>query len=130
MADDEPFNISALLGIMRVLGLKNADELVDTCYNGQNLVDYVEKAVEEDDFQRYSLILTDCQMPIMDGYEAINQVRELLDDKVQEVKIIAITGHVEAEYLKKAKDCGINQVYAKPFPVGELALILQDLNFI
>lgn len=37
---------------------------------------------------------------------------------------------MEAEYLKKAEECGIDQVYAKPFPVGELALILQDLNFI
>ena len=34
MADDEPFNISALKGIMKVLGLANADEIVDTCYNG------------------------------------------------------------------------------------------------
>ena len=60
MADDEPFNISALLGIMKVLGLKNVDELVDTSYNGESLVEYVQKAVEDNDYQRYSLILTDC----------------------------------------------------------------------
>lgn len=71
MADDEPFNISALLGIMKVLGLANAEEIVDTCYDGSGLVAHVKKAVEENDYDRYSLILTDCQMPVMDGYEAI-----------------------------------------------------------
>ena len=110
--------------------MKNVDEIVDTCYNGEAMVEYVKKAVEDDDFQRYSLILTDCQMPVMDGYEAVKHVRALLSCQVHKVKIIAITGHVEAEYLKKAQECGIDQVYAKPFPVGELALILHDLNFI
>ena len=79
MADDEPFNISAVIGIMKVLGLKNAEEVVDTCYNGETLVEYVKNAVEANDHQRYSLILTDCQMPVMDGYEAIKNVRDLLD---------------------------------------------------
>lgn len=72
------------------------------------MVDCVKKAVEENDYERYSLILTDCQMPVMDGYEAVKKLRELLGDHVQKVKIIAITGHVEAEYLKKAHECGIN----------------------
>lgn len=69
-------------------------------------------------------------MPVMDGYEAVKQVRELLSSQDKEILIIAITGHVEPEYLKKAKECGMNKVYAKPFPVGELAMILKDLNFI
>ena len=65
---------------MGVLGLKNVDEIVDTCYNGEAMVEYVKKAVEDDDFQRYSLILTDCQMPVMDGYEAVKHVRALLSN--------------------------------------------------
>ena len=38
MADDEPFNIVALQGLMKVLGLKNVEEIVDTCYNGEGIV--------------------------------------------------------------------------------------------
>lgn len=60
IADDEPFNISALLGIMKVLGLADAEDIVDTCYDGSALVSYVSKAVDENDHERYSLILTDC----------------------------------------------------------------------
>ena len=43
---------------------------------------------------------------------------------------MAVTGHVEEEYVKKAKDCGIDKVIPKPFPIGILGLILKDLNFI
>ena len=41
-------------------------------------------------------------MPIMDGYEATKKVRELLSDQQERVNIVAVTGHVEAEYIKKA----------------------------
>ena len=47
-------------------------------------------------------------MPVMDGYEAVKQIRALLTGQIQKVKIIAVTGHVEAEYLKKAEECGID----------------------
>ena len=60
MADDEPFNIVALQGIMRVLGIKNVEDIVDKCYNGEGLVDFMKKAIADGDPQRYSLILTDC----------------------------------------------------------------------
>ena len=57
-------------------------------------------------------------------------MRQLLGEHVSKVRIIAITGHVEPEYLERAKECGMDKVYAKPFPVCELGLLLQDLNFI
>ena len=50
MADDEPFNISALLGIMKGLGLSNAEDIVDTCYDGSGIVDHIKKSVDENDF--------------------------------------------------------------------------------
>ena len=59
------------MGIMKVLGVQNVEEVVDSCFNGQEMVDHVEKAIKENDCQRYSLILTDCSMPVMDGYEAV-----------------------------------------------------------
>ena len=68
------------MGIMKVLGVKNVEEVVDSCFNGQDMVDHVKKAIEENDVQRYSLILTDCSMPIMDGYEAVKQIRGLLQN--------------------------------------------------
>ena len=87
------------MGIMKVLGVQNVEKIVDYCFNGQDLVDHVKKAIDDNDSQRYSLILTDCSMPIIDGYEAVKQIRDLLQNQDEKIKIIAASGHVEAEYL-------------------------------
>ena len=48
----------------------------------------------------------DCNMPFMDGYEATKKIRKLYSHKNIELanqpKIIAITGHIENEYVDKA----------------------------
>ena len=130
LVDDEVFNIFAVQGLMRVLGLDQRVK-IDVCYNGEQSVNFIRKAIEEDDVDRYSLILTDCSMPFMDGYEASNIIRRLLRQaKGKELEIVAITGHVEPDYLKKATENGINQVFPKPMPILELGKILCNLKFI
>ena len=130
-ADDEAFNILVIKGLMRVLGVQDIDSKVDCCYNGEQLVEFVQKAVDEGDPYRYSLILTDCMMPFMDGYEAVKRVRNILKDHNRSpVFIIAVTGHVEKEYITKAENSGMDIVYPKPLPITELGLKLIDLNFI
>ena len=45
-------------------------------------------------------------MPFMDGYEASSIIRRLIKQAKREedhLEIVAITGHVEPEYIKKAK---------------------------
>jgi hypothetical protein len=44
--------------------------------------------------------------------------------------IVAITGHVEKEYVKKALDSGMDRVYSKPFPINEFGKLLINYNFI
>jgi PleD family two-component response regulator len=78
VADDEAFNILVIKGLMRVLGMQDIDSRVDCCHNGEQLVEHVEKAISENDPYRYSLMLTDCMMPFMDGYEATKRIRKLL----------------------------------------------------
>ena len=51
----------------------------------------------------FNLILMDCQMPIMDGYQATEEIRALFFKKnlVQPI-ISAVTGHSENHYVEKA----------------------------
>ena len=91
----------------------------------------MQKAIDEGDPYRYSLILTDCMMPFMDGYEAVKRVRTILKHyTMKPLMIIAVTGHVEKEYITKAEKCGMDIVYPKPLPIIDLGMKLIDLNFI
>jgi CheY-like chemotaxis protein len=67
----------------------------------------------------------------MDGYEAVKRVRTILNNHDKSpVYIIAVTGHVEKEYITKAEKSGMDIVYPKPLPIIDLGLKLIDLNFI
>ena len=77
--------------------------------------------MDESDPHRYSLILMDCNMPFMDGYQATTKIRALYQNmdipRELQPKIIAITGHVENEYVLKAFKSGMDRVYPKPLPI-------------
>ena len=60
---------------MKILQMRRIDEIVEQCNHGEEVVQLVERAIAEGDPFRYSLILTDCSMPVMDGYEATTRVR-------------------------------------------------------
>jgi len=68
IVDDEAFNCIALKGLIKCLGMDNTENLIDVCYNGEQAVELVKEAISDNDLDRYSLILTDCSMPFMDGY--------------------------------------------------------------
>lgn len=46
------------------------------------------------------------------------------------LKIVALTGHVEEEFIKKASDCGMDEVLSKPIQIRNLAKLLLDYGFI
>ena len=72
--------------------------LLDEAKNGQEALDKVSNEYENDVI--YGLIFMDCSMPIVDGYEASDEIRafyQLLN--CQQPKIIASTGHCEPEYV-------------------------------
>ena len=64
---------------------------------------------------KYSLILMDCNMPGMNGFETTEAIREFLYSKDAEQPIVsAITGHMEQMYIDLAIMSGMNQVLSKP----------------
>jgi CheY-like chemotaxis protein len=70
-------------------------------------------------------------MPFMDGYEAVKRVRTILKHyNSRNIYIIAVTGHVEKEYMIKAEKSGMDIVYPKPLPIVDLGLKLIEMNFI
>jgi len=79
----------------------------------------------------YELILTDCSMPFMDGYECCRRMSEILEQAGVDTRpsVVAVTGHVESEYKRKAILSGMEQVYSKPMRVEAMAKILLENRF-
>ena len=73
-------------------------------------------------------------MPFLDGYEATKQIRKMfMSNEIarnNQPRIVAVTGHVENEYVQKANKSGMDKVYPKPFPIKEFGKLLMDMKFI
>jgi CheY-like chemotaxis protein len=123
VVDDEKFNCDIIFGFLMLLGIYNRKELTDFAFNGEQAVEAVQRAFNENDPMRYKVILMDCNMPFLDGYEATKVIRSLYKqnkiESEQQPRIIAITGHVENEYVKKAIQSGMDKVFQKPLPIKE-----------
>lgn len=64
----------------------------------------------------YDLVLMDCMMPVMDGYEAARLIRnEEASRGLKAVPIIAVTASVQPDQIEKCLQSGMNEVLAKPF---------------
>ena len=72
----------------------------------------------------YSLILMDCQMPTMDGYEATKQIR-LLSPPIATIPIIALTANALAGEREKCYACGMTDYISKPIEQVLLYNILE-----
>ena len=73
----------------------------------------------------------DCQMPIMDGYEATRSIIKLVKDKgLTPPRIVAITGNVEHNFKKMAQDCGMDELFEKPVQAYQLKQVLVKTGFI
>lgn len=99
LVDDEPYNILGLKIILQQSGIKNLMQLVDTAYNGLQALDLVKNAYEKNKYS-YGLIFMDCSMPVMNGYEASDLIRDFIrTKKLTQPIIVATTGHTENEYI-------------------------------
>jgi len=68
---------------------------------------------------RLDVVLMDCRMPVMDGYEAARHVRRMPGQKGT-VPIIALTASAFKEDRDKAREAGMNDFVAKPFETRDL----------
>ena len=121
IVDDERFNCDIIAGFLMILDVEYREQLTEFAYNGEQALNRIKKCFDEGKPEEFSLILMDCNMPFMDGYEATKQIRRLYEEagitKNNQPRIVAVTGHVENEYVQKAISCGMDKVFSKPLPI-------------
>ena len=70
-------------------------------------------------------------MPIMDGFDATNQIRQYLEEKkLSQPVISAITGHSEKSVANLAIKFGANQVITKPVNPSTINKLIEKFNFL
>ncbi|MFM8376932.1 MAG: response regulator, partial [Phenylobacterium sp.] len=103
VVDDNPQAIELMCGVLDSFGMRkfkraiSADEAKEAC--GESVFD---------------LILTDAQMPGVDGYEFIRWLRRSADEQARLTPAIIVTAHTRRSQVTKARDCGANFIIAKP----------------
>ena len=105
VAVDNPVNLMGLKGM-----LKKHNIAAEFVHDGQAAVDAY-KARHQD----YSGILMDCEMPIMDGFQASSAIRDYeVTTGLQPTDIVALTAHSYGDFLEKAKGYGMDHHLMKP----------------
>lgn len=105
LAEDNKVNQLVALGLMAKLGVKP-----DLVADGSAAVDIICNQARS-----YDLVLMDCEMPILDGYEATRQIRQFeVDNNLPATLIYALSAHVLSEHIEACRAAGMDDNLPKP----------------
>ena len=109
-AEDNETNQQFLVGIAEHLGCE-----ITMKSNGKEALEELQRNGD------YSLVLMDCQMPVMDGYRAAGAIREM-EARLQRppIPIIAVTAHARPEEREKVLNAGMDDYMTKPVDIATL----------
>jgi CheY-like chemotaxis protein len=92
-------------------------------YDAHAVINGVE-AVEAIERGGFDLVLMDCQMPVMDGFEATRRIRRSAQAGMADLPIVAVTADAMPEDRNRCLSAGMNDYRAKPIELGPLQDIL------
>ena len=88
-----------------------------------------QEAIELLSLKDFDVVLMDVQMPLMDGYEATSQIRNLKSEvRNHNIPVIALTASVIRSDLDKCREAGMNDYVPKPFKVSQLISVIAKAN--
>jgi signal transduction histidine kinase/CheY-like chemotaxis protein len=103
VVEDNAVNQMVIKGLLKKLGLE-----ATVANNGEEAVNHVRESVPD-------VILMDCHMPVMDGFEATRQIRRLEESAGRSrTPIIAVTADVTVEQEEHCRDVGMDDYVPKP----------------
>lgn len=117
LVEDNPFNQMVATDSLKEL----VPEIhIDLAQNGQECLEYL--AVQTPD-----IVLMDCNMPLMDGFEASRKIREAEKITRKHLPVLAMTAGVTSSEIQACKDSGMDDVIGKPFEPSMLLSMIYKL---
>lgn len=113
LVEDNPINQSVTTAILNKLGYR-----VTVASDGA-------EALKLFHAESWQVILMDCQMPVMDGYESTRRIRLAEAGRGVHLPVIAVTAHVSEADRQKCLESGMDDYLPKPFGLEDLAAMLK-----
>jgi signal transduction histidine kinase/CheY-like chemotaxis protein len=111
LVEDNPVNQLVVKGLLARLGLSVA------------VARHGEEALKMLHQRAFDLVLMDCNLPLMDGYEATRQIRR--ERRWAALPVIAVTANVLPEDRERCQQAGMNDYLSKPLRREELQAMLE-----
>ncbi|HUN91725.1 MAG TPA: response regulator [Burkholderiaceae bacterium] len=113
LVEDNAVNQELVCAMLATLGCR-----VETAGDGRRALEALERT-------RFDLVLMDCQMPEMDGFEAVRRIRAAADEPGRfavssSVPIVALTANALAGDAERCRNAGFSDYLAKPFKRAQL----------
>lgn len=114
VVEDNPDNLDLCCQILRLLQCN-----IQTAANGMEALEKLKEG-------EFDIVLMDCQMPVMDGYEATAKLRdfEKAERRQRRVPVIALTGNAFEEDLDFSKQNGMDDHLSKPYHIRQLVDVI------
>ena len=114
VVEDNQYNQELLESQLELLGY--------TCELANNGIEAL-KCIDD----QFDLIITDCHMPKMDGYEFVGKLKEIFEreDIIKRVPVIAATANASTEEQEKCRNAGMDDFISKPMTLKGLKAIVK-----
>ncbi|MDR3581202.1 MAG: response regulator [Oryzomonas sp.] len=109
--EDDPV---ARMAIGRLIAIRFPDIAVITADNGRMGVELFKEHAPE-------MVITDINMPVMDGFQAAGEIKSIRGD----TRFIVITGHSDEHYLERFSDIGCLAYIIKPINFEKLSAAIE-----
>lgn len=107
VAEDETFSQKIVVMVLNNLGAKN----IALAQNGAEALEILATATTG---QPFNLVISDIEMPDMDGFELARRIRSGIVPKYKDIPILTLTGHSTEENVHKGRAHGIQGFIVKP----------------
>lgn len=119
IVEDNAVNRMVIEGILNRLGIKS-----QIAENGAVACQLITTKTQ------FDVIFMDCEMPVMDGFAACQNIRHWESlHKQPRTPIVALTAHVESEHKKQVFSCGMDYYLSKPITLADIRKTLLEIGF-